>query len=80
MITDLLLESAMLMALGMGSVFTFLCGLVLLMLLSAKIMQRYFPVKPAEKTTATESYGSAVSPAVVAAISAAVHQHRQTQH
>ncbi|WP_333608119.1 OadG family protein [Arsukibacterium sp.] len=80
MITDLLLESAMLMLLGMGSVFAFLCGLVLLMLLSGKIMQRYFPVKPAEKTAATESSNNAVSPAVVAAISAAVHQYRQTQH
>lgn len=79
MVTDLLLESASLMLIGMVSVFTFLLLLVLLMTLMSSVLRRYTPVKVADKSTKTDTNPSGVSPAVVAAISAAVHQYRQ-QH
>ncbi|MDX1538278.1 OadG family transporter subunit [Arsukibacterium sp.] len=79
MVSDLLLESASLMLIGMISVFTFLLLLVLLMTVMSGLLKRYAPVKVADKTTKTDVAGNGVSPAVVAAISAAVHQYRQ-QH
>ena len=79
MVTDLLLESATLMLIGMASVFTFLLLLVLLMTLMSSLLRRYRPVRVADKTNKTDAATNGVSPAVVAAISAAVHQYRQ-QH
>lgn len=79
MVKDLLLESANLMLIGMVSVFTFLLLLVLLMMAMSRLLRRYSPVKVAGKGDKIESKNHGVSPAVVAAISAAVHQYRQ-QH
>ncbi|HAW92602.1 MULTISPECIES: oxaloacetate decarboxylase subunit gamma [unclassified Arsukibacterium] len=79
MVTDLLLESATLMVIGMVSVFTFLLLLVLLMNAMSSLLRRYSPAKVANQGGKTESATQGVSPAVVAAISAAVHQYRQ-QH
>ncbi|WP_372625903.1 oxaloacetate decarboxylase subunit gamma [Arsukibacterium sp.] len=79
MVTDLLLESATLMVIGMVSVFTFLLLLVLLMTAMSRLLRRFSPAKVASPAGKTESATSGVSPAVVAAISAAVHQYRQ-QH
>ncbi|EHR40067.1 MULTISPECIES: oxaloacetate decarboxylase subunit gamma [Alishewanella] len=80
MVADLLAEAAGLMLIGMIAVFTFLCLLVLLLKLMSYSIQRFFPVKVADKVTRVEQSASdGVSPAVVAAISAAVHQYRQQQ-
>ncbi len=79
MITDLLFEATNLMLIGMATVFTFLLLLVLLMTMMSKILHRFTPVKVVDKLVASQSNSTGVSPAVVAAISAAVHQYRQ-QH
>jgi oxaloacetate decarboxylase gamma subunit len=79
MITDLLQEAATLMLIGMTTVFLFLLLLVLLMTAMSSLLQRYLPTKTAEKVHKLDTSASGVSPAVVAAISAAVHQYRQ-QH
>ena len=79
MVTDLLLESATLMLIGMATVFTFVLLLVLLMTVMSRLLLRYAPVKVADKTNKLDAATHGVSPAVVAAISAAVHQYRQ-QH
>lgn len=80
MVADLLAEAAGLMLIGMIAVFTFLCLLVLLLKLMSYSIQRFFPAKAADKVTRVEQSASdGVSPAVVAAISAAVHQYRQQQ-
>lgn len=78
MVSDLLLEAANLMLIGMVAVFTFLFALVMLLKLMSKVLQRYFPVKQTEKPTKIEQgETTAVSPAIVAAISAAIHQYRK---
>lgn len=79
MVADLLLEAAGLMLIGMVTVFTFLFVLVLLLQLMSKVIQRYFPVKVVEKSHKIEDANNGVSPAIIAAISAAVHQYRQKQ-
>jgi len=80
MVADLLAEAAGLMLIGMIAVFTFLCLLVLLLKLMSYSIQRFFPAKVADKAIRVEQSASdGVSPAVVAAISAAVHQYRQQQ-
>ena len=79
MVTDLLLESASLMVIGMVSVFTFLLLLVLLMTAMSSLLRRYSPAKVTSPGGKTEPATQGVSPAVVAAIGAAVHQYRQ-QH
>lgn len=79
MVADLLLEAAGLMLIGMVTVFTFLFMLVLLLQLMSKVIQRYFPVKMPEKSNKIEHTADGVSPAIIAAISAAVHQYRQKQ-
>lgn len=79
MITDLLLEAATLMLIGMATVFIFLLLLVLLMIAMSSVLRRFTPVKVAGNATKSDITSGGVSPAVVAAISAAVHQYRQ-QH
>lgn len=79
MVADLLLEAAGLMLIGMLTVFTFLFVLVLLLQLMSKVIQRYFPQKVVEKSNKIEHTHDGVSPAIIAAISAAVHQYRQKQ-
>lgn len=79
MVAQLLLEAANLMFIGMVAVFAFLLLLVFIVQLISAVMQRYFPVKVAEKTNRIDTGTAGTSPAVVAAISAAVHQYRQKQ-
>ncbi|WP_214000340.1 OadG family transporter subunit [Arsukibacterium sp.] len=79
MVSDLLLESATLMLIGMVSVFTFLLLLVLLMTVMSSLLRRYAPLKATDTANKADTVANGVSPAVVAAISAAVHQYRQ-QH
>tara|TARA_R110002126_G_scaffold33382_19_gene104498 strand:+ start:359 stop:601 length:243 start_codon:yes stop_codon:yes gene_type:complete len=79
MITDLLLEAATLMVIGMATVFLFLLLLVCLMNLMSALLRRFAPPRVADKSVKADASTAGVSPAVVAAISAAVHQYRQ-QH
>ena len=79
MVAELLREAASLMAIGMVAVFAFLLLLVLIVQLISKVMQRYFPQKAADKVTRFDNSGSGPSPAVIAAISTAIHQYRQQQ-
>ncbi|MCS4307792.1 oxaloacetate decarboxylase gamma subunit [Rheinheimera pacifica] len=79
MVTELLWEAASLMLIGMVAVFAFLLLLVFVVQILSAVMQRYFPAKTADKTTRVESVSSGPSPAVIAAISGAIHQYRQQQ-
>ena len=79
MVAELLREAASLMLIGMVAVFAFLLLLVFVVQILSMVMQRYFPVKPTEKTARAESGSNGPSPAVIAAISGAIHQYRQQQ-
>ena len=79
MVAELLLEAASLMLIGMGAVFAFLLLLVFIVQLISRVMQRYFPTKANVGTTVTTPGSSGPSPAVIAAISTAIHQYRQQQ-
>ncbi len=79
MVAELLFEALNLMMIGMIAVFAFLLLLVLVVQVVSMFMQRYFPVKPIDKPALTDMSTAAVNPAVIAAISAAVHQYRQQQ-
>jgi len=57
---------------GMGIVYVFLIMLVFAINLMSAFVQRYFPAAPAKTFSATVS----TDKATVAAITAAVHQHR----
>lgn len=77
-IGSLLFDAATLMITGMGCVFLFLTILVYLVRLMSRLLPEETPepvAAPAKKTT-NQSSSSTVSPQVVAAISAAIHQHR----
>lgn len=78
MVADLLLEAATLMLIGMITVFAFLCMLVVLVQLISAVTQRYYPVKSVTRSV-SEVANSGPAPAVLAAISAAIHQYRQQQ-
>lgn len=79
MVADLLLEAAGLMLIGMVTVFAFLFLLVILLNVMSNTIQRFFPVKTPEKTSRIDTSSEGVSPTIIAAISAAVHQYRQKQ-
>jgi len=79
MVAELLWEAASLMFIGMVAVFAFLLLLVLVVQIISSVMRRYFPVKVTDKTARTESGSNGTSPAVIAAISGAIHQYRQQQ-
>ena len=79
-ITDLLVKSGQLMAVGMLVVFGFLGILVFCTKLLSRLVQKYLVEEPTPATTAAlpASEGQ-VSPQTVAAISAAIHQYRQNK-
>ena len=82
---DLMLEGLTLMLLGMGFVFTFLTVLVIATTLMSKTINRFFPsVEETVQTRLPGKQASALpggqSPDLVAAISAAIHLHRQRKH
>ncbi len=79
MVADLLLEAFNLMIIGMVGVFAFLLLLVFVVQQLSRLMQRYFPVKTTEKPALADTAATGPAPAVIAAISAAVHQYRQQQ-
>lgn len=79
--SQLLSEGLSLMGLGMGFVFIFLAVLVATMTLMSRIIGRFFPPPPAVSTAVSGKATTAPSPqqdeALMAVISAAIHQHRQ---
>ncbi|EOD9426508.1 oxaloacetate decarboxylase subunit gamma [Vibrio harveyi] len=77
-IGSLLVDAATLMLTGMAVVFIFLTILVYLVRLMSKLVPEEVPAPIAVPKTNTnvQSTSSAVSPQVVAAISAAIHKHR----
>ncbi|PMH41284.1 oxaloacetate decarboxylase subunit gamma [Vibrio sp. 10N.286.49.B3] len=79
-IGSLLGDAATLMITGMSVVFIFLTILVFLVRMMSKLLPEEVVCSPStvipKKNTQTQSTPSAVSPQVVAAISAAVHQYR----
>jgi oxaloacetate decarboxylase gamma subunit len=79
-VINLLLESVNLLAVGMAVVFVFLTVLIgVVKLMSALVLKLPEPLKPEVKVrTAPVSQNTDDIPhEVVAAISAAIHQHRQ---
>ena len=77
-IGSLLVDAATLMVTGMSVVFLFLTILVYLVRFMSKLVPQEVPEKlvAAKTTKANQSTSSTVSPQVVAAISAAIQQHR----
>ncbi len=77
-IGSLLVDAATLMVTGMAVVFIFLTILVYLVRLMSKLVPEEVlePIAAPKTNTNNRSTSSAVSPQVVAAISAAIHQHR----
>ncbi|MCO7224199.1 OadG family protein [Pleionea sp. CnH1-48] len=71
--SDLLLEGLTLMLIGMGTVFVFLALLVVTLTLTSNLILKFWP-----EAEATDSHDTAASDngEVIAAITAAIHQHR----
>lgn len=79
---NLVLEGVELMLLGMGAVFSFLILLVACTSIMSVILSRYFPeALPAPKPVRKKASAApaSVDPDVVAAIGAAIKQHRARQ-
>lgn len=64
-----------LMFAGMGIVFLFLAMLVVAINVMSSLVQRLFPDMP--NTTSMPAVSSGIDKNIIAAISAALHQHRQ---
>ncbi len=77
--TDLMNEGFNLMLMGMGFVFTFLTLLVIATTLMSKTILRFSKPEPVAmpKSTRAASPNQGQNPEIIAAISAAVHLHRQ---
>ncbi|ABM05063.1 sodium pump decarboxylase, gamma subunit [Psychromonas ingrahamii 37] len=77
-ITQLLFTALQLLGLGMGFVFLFLGLLMVIVNLMAKYIPQEQPVadKKRAQQSATES---AINPAIIAAITTAVHQYHKTK-
>ena len=73
--TELMSKGIELMLAGMGIVFLFLTMLVLAINLMSSLIQRFFPEAPNLVGTVTTT-SNGIDKNIVAAITAAVHQHR----
>jgi oxaloacetate decarboxylase gamma subunit len=79
---DIVAQGLELMLYGMGTVVVFLTLLVVATTIMSRLMTRYFPdpaapAVPARPAVGEQQQAPAVAPQVVAAISAAIHQHRR---
>lgn len=72
--TELISSGVELMFAGMGIVFLFLAMLVVAINIMSSLVQRFFP--DAQVVTAPPSVSGGIDKSVIAAITAAVHQHR----
>jgi oxaloacetate decarboxylase (Na+ extruding) subunit gamma len=73
--TELMSSGVELMFAGMGIVFLFLTMLVVAINIMSSLVQRFFPDAPIQVTTTT-AVPSGIDKSIIAAIAAAVHQHR----
>ena len=73
--TELMSRGIELMLVGMGIVFLFLTMLVVAINMMSSLVQRFFPDAPTLVATATTVTGG-IDKSIIAAITAAVHQHR----
>ena len=73
--TELMSGGVELMFVGMGIVFLFLTMLVLAINIMSSLVQRFFPDVPPLVVAAT-TVSSGIDKSIIAAITAAVHQHR----
>ena len=71
--TELMSSGVELMFAGMGIVFLFLTMLVVAINIMSSLVQRFFPDAP---TLVATTVSSGIDKSVIAAITAAVHQHR----
>ena len=72
--TELMSGGVELMFAGMGIVFLFLTMLVVAINIMTSLVQRFFPEAPPQMIAAPVSSG--IDKSIIAAIAAAVHQHR----
>ncbi|MDD1623471.1 MAG: OadG family protein [Methylococcaceae bacterium] len=73
--TELMSSGVELMFAGMGIVFLFLTMLVVAINIMSSLVQRFFPDAPTLVVAAT-TVSSGIDKSIIAAITAAVHQHR----
>ena len=74
---DIVSQGVELMLYGMGTVIVFLAALVVATTFMSRVITRHFPeALPEVKAPAPRSSAAASDPQVVAAITAAIHQHR----
>lgn len=73
---DLVAEGVKFMIIGMTVVFSFLVMMVIAITVQAKIVNRFFPEKPASTPTSGGTAGSADDAGVVAAIMGAVKAYK----
>jgi oxaloacetate decarboxylase gamma subunit len=73
--TEMMSKGIELMFAGMGIVFLFLAMLVVAINVMSSLVQRLFPDMP--NTTSMPAVSSGIDKNIIAAISAALHQHRQ---
>lgn len=75
--TNLIMEAAKFMLLGMGVVFSFLIILIFVLKAQGALFSKYFPVEEkAKKTSNLQANSAKNDTAKVAAITAAVQHHR----
>ena len=80
-ITDLLVKSVQLMAVGMGVVFAFLGLLIFITKFLSDVVIKFqgTPAPVTHKASASPQARGEIAPQTVAAISAAIHQYRQSK-
>jgi oxaloacetate decarboxylase (Na+ extruding) subunit gamma len=76
--TELMSSGVELMFVGMGIVFLFLTMLVVVINIMSSLVLRLFPDAPPQVAAST-TVSSGIDKSIIAAITAAVHQHR-TKH
>jgi oxaloacetate decarboxylase gamma subunit len=74
--TELMSRGIELMLVGMGIVFLFLTMLVVAINIMSSLVQRFFPDAPTPTMGATPIVSGGIDKSIIAAITAAVHQHR----
>ncbi|MDD5265867.1 MAG: OadG family transporter subunit [Methylococcales bacterium] len=74
--TEMMSSGIELMFAGMGIVFVFLTMLVVVINMMSSLLQRFFPDAPTSQGAVSVSVSSGIDKSIIAAITAAVHQHR----